>query len=87
MSFTEQSSSVHQSIQLAPYEKRVSCLRGSGRYDPFFFLPNSAYSAMAGNGKGVSIQTDNGEMQDRSSPEQIQEMGNNSFRMVVDVSA
>lgn len=55
--------------------------------DLFIYIPNSVYSSGAGNGKGLSIQIDNGEMQDRSSPEEIQEMGNNVFRTVVDLSA
>lgn len=62
---------------------------GNSRYDLFFlffFFSNSAYSSGAGNGKSLSIQTDNGEMQNRSA-EEIQEMGNNIFRTVVDLSA
>ena len=48
---------------------------------------NSAYSSGAGNGKGLSIQIDNDEMQDRRSPEEIQEVGKNILRTVVDLSA
>ena len=53
----------------------------------FFFFFNSAYLSGAGNGKDLSIQLDNGEMQDRRSREEVQEMGNNIFRTVVDLSA